>query len=84
GRVRDGLRAQLSQASEGKLRYFRWAFYAGNKPDHPVHTLTRDDRVAAWELLKSLSHRDKSKPTPPLLVIAESTDGKAEVFAQTA
>jgi hypothetical protein len=66
GRVRDGLSAELRKASEGKLRYFRWAFYAGNKPDHPVHTLTREDRAAAWEQLKSLSRRDKSKPTPPL------------------
>lgn len=84
GRVRDGLTAELRNASEGKLRYFRWAFYAGNKPDHPVHTLTREDRAAAWELLKSLSRRDKSKPTPPLLVIAESSDGKAEAFTRTA
>jgi hypothetical protein len=83
-RVRDGLRAQLSQASEGKLRYFRWAFYAGNKPDHPVHTLTREDRAAAWDLLKSLSRRDPSKPTPPLLSLAESSDGKAEALTQTA
>lgn len=83
GRVRDGLSAELRKASEGKLRYFRWAFYAGNKPDHPVHTLTREDRAAAWELLKSLSHCDKSKPTPPLLVSAESSDGKAEALTHT-
>lgn len=54
-RVRDGLRAELEGASVKKLCYFRWAFYAGNKPDHPVHTLTREDQAAAWELLKSRS-----------------------------
>ncbi len=78
GRVRDGLGAELRKASEGKLRYFRWAFYAGNKPDHPVHTLTREDRAAAWELLKSLSRGGESTPVPPLLLIAESSDGRAE------
>jgi hypothetical protein len=83
-RVRDGLRVELLKASEGKLRYFRWAFYSGNKPDHPVHTLTREDKAAAWELLKSLSRRDDSKPTPPLLLIAESSDGRAEAAAQPA
>lgn len=54
-RVRDGLRAELERASMKKLCYFRWAFYAGNKPEHPVHTLTRTDLAAAWELLKSRS-----------------------------
>jgi hypothetical protein len=77
-RVRDGLNSELRRASEGKLRYFRWAFYAGNKPDHPVHTLTREDRAAAWELLKSLSHGGKPASAPPLLIIAESSDGRTE------
>ena len=54
-RVRDGLRVEISRASEGRLRYFRWAFYANNKPEHPIHTLTREDQSAAWEMLKALS-----------------------------
>jgi hypothetical protein len=84
GRVREGLSAELSRASEGKLRYFRWALYAGNKPDHPVHTLTREDRAAAWELLKSLSRGGRATPAPPLLLIAESPEDRAEVSAQPA
>lgn len=54
-RVRDGLRSELERASVPKLRYFRWALFPGNKPEHPVHTLTREDQAAAWELLKSRS-----------------------------
>lgn len=81
-RVRDELSVELRRASEGKLRYFRWAFYAGNKPDHPVHTLTREDRATAWELLKSLSRGGESTSIPPLLIIAESSDSSAETSAQ--
>jgi hypothetical protein len=82
GRVRDGLRAELLKASEKKLRYFRWAFYAGNKPEHPVHTLTREDQATAWELLKSLSRRSimKDEP-PPLLAIAEAGEREAARMA---
>ena len=54
-RVRDGLAIEISRASSGRLRYFRWAFYANNKPEHPIHTLTREDQSAAWEMLKALS-----------------------------
>jgi hypothetical protein len=76
-RVRDGLRAELLKSSPGRLRYFRWAFYSNNKPEHPVHALTRKDRSAAWELLKNLSHRNVDlTPTPPLLLIAEQEEKK--------
>lgn len=61
-RVRDGLRNELERASVKKLRYFRWAFYAGNKPEHPVHTLTREDQAAAWELLKARSQSGATIP----------------------
>ena len=64
GRVRDGLLAELRRASSGKLRYFRWAFYAGNKPEHPIHTLTREDCAAAWELLKERSQSALSPAMP--------------------
>jgi hypothetical protein len=85
GRVRDGLRDELLKASEKKLRYFRWALYPGNKPAHPVHTLTRDDQATAWELLKILSRRDTAKAGPaPLLAIAEAGEKEAAAMAQIA
>lgn len=85
GRVRDGLRAELLKASEKKLRYFRWALYPGNKPEHPVHTLTHDDQASAWELLKTLSHRSTAKDeTAPLLAIAEAGEKEAKALTQIA
>lgn len=85
GRVRDGLRAELLKASEKKLRYFRWALYAGNKPEHPVHTLTREDQASAWELLKMLSHHSSVKDEPPpLLAIAEAGEREAAAMTQPA
>ena len=53
--MRDGLIGELGRASASKLRYFRWALFPGNKPEHPVHTLTREDQSAAWEFLKARS-----------------------------
>jgi|GEM_PF-2020014 len=70
-RVRDGLNAEITRASHGKLRYFRWAFYAGNKPEHPIHTLTRDDQAAAWELLKTRTSTG-AIPTLPLVKVAST------------
>lgn len=70
-RVREGLSAELERASAKKLRYFRWAFYAGNKPEHPVHTLTREDQAGAWELLKARS-TSGAVTTEAALVEAES------------
>lgn len=54
-RVREGLRVEIERASPKRLGYFRWAMYPGNKPEHPVHTLTREDQAAAWALLKDRS-----------------------------
>ena len=65
-RVRDGLTVELERASSGKLLYFRWAFYTGNKPEHAIHTLTREDQAAAWELLKTRSNAHVT-PTLPLV-----------------
>jgi len=62
-RVRNGLAVEISRASSGRLRYFRWAFYANNKPEHPIHTLTREDQSVAWEMLKA---RSVSGITPSL------------------
>lgn len=85
GRVRDGLRAELLKASTGRLRYFRWAFYARNKPEHPFHLLTREDQAAAWELLKELSQKGaKANSSPPLIVIAEDAERQTLAHAATA
>ena len=76
-RVRDGLCAELERASAKKLRYFRWAFYAGNKPEHPIHTLTREEQAAAWELLKA---RSESGAATPKATLAEA---ESEIAAVT-
>lgn len=60
-RVRDGLAGELERASASKLRYFRWALFPGNKPEHPVHTLTREDQSAAWECLKARSESEANR-----------------------
>lgn len=62
-RVRDGLIGELERASASKLRYFRWALFPGNKPEHPVHTLTREDQSAAWEFLKARSESGTERTT---------------------
>jgi hypothetical protein len=62
-RVRDGLRRELERASAQKLRYFRWALFPGNKPEHPVHTLTREDQSASWEFLKAHSESGTERTT---------------------
>lgn len=72
-RVRDGLRNELERASVKKLCYFRWAFYAGNKPEHPVHTLTREDQAAAWELLKTRSQSSATLPTAHVTTVTTSS-----------
>lgn len=74
-RVLDGLLTELEKASPKRLGYFRWAFYPGNKPEHPFHVLTREDQCAAWELLKELScPKEKESRILPLLDIAESEE----------
>ncbi len=84
-RVRDGLRAELLKSSEKKLRYFRWAFYANNKPGHPVHTLTREDQSGAWELLKHLSRSDAAPSVEaPLIAIAEAAEEQARRMSAVA
>lgn len=54
-RVRDGLQTELRKSSPARLRYFSWAFYRMNKPEHPFHLLTPIDQAAAWTLLKELA-----------------------------
>jgi hypothetical protein len=62
-RVRDGLIGELERASGSKLRYFRWALFPGNKPEHPVHTLMREDQSASWEFLKARSESGTERTT---------------------
>jgi len=82
-RVLDGLLTELEKASPKRLSYFRWAFYPGNKPEHPVHILTREDQSAAWKLLKELSHPAKTEPKNlPLLEITEN--GESHNVSQVA
>jgi hypothetical protein len=76
-RVREGLSAELERASVKKLRYFRWALFPCNKPEHPVHTLAREDQAAAWELLKARSKYGAATPE------AASVETESEVAAVT-
>jgi hypothetical protein len=71
-RVRDGLRRELERASAQKLRYFRWALFPGNKPEHPAHSLTREDQSAAWEMLKASSESD-TRPAERIQAHVESS-----------
>lgn len=81
-RILDGLLTELEKASPKRLGYFRWAFYPGNKPRHPIHVLTREDQQAAWEVIKELSRpKEKESKVLPLLDIAESVERRASAAA---
>lgn len=82
-RVRDGLRCELEKSSDAKLRYFRWAFYTGNRPEHPFHTLTSRDQAAAWELLKTLSSSRASRPANTTLPLPFQTPATTQRRPQT-
>lgn len=84
-RILDGLLTELEKASQKRLSYFRWAFYPGNKPEHPIHVLSREDQQAAWELLKELSRPKENESNDlPLLDIAETVESQAIVASATA
>lgn len=81
-RILDGLLTELENASPKRLSYFRWAFYPGNKPEHPIHVLTREDQQAAWDLLKELSRpKEKESNVLPLPGIAEMSESHAVASA---
>ncbi len=44
---------EIASASNGKLRFLRWAMYGNNQPQHPVHQVTSQEREVVWEALKS-------------------------------
>ncbi|MEP7338460.1 MAG: hypothetical protein ABI977_12050, partial [Acidobacteriota bacterium] len=44
---------EITKASDGKLRYLRWAMYGKNQPQHVIHQLPAQEQERIWELLKS-------------------------------
>src|SRR5947209_7174772 len=44
---------EIKTASRQKLMFLRWAMYGNNKPDHAIHTLTRQEKSRVWEELKA-------------------------------
>jgi hypothetical protein len=39
--------------SSAKLRYLSWAFYKGNQPEHPIHSLPIHMVSRIWDILKT-------------------------------
>jgi hypothetical protein len=44
---------EIAGASEGKLKFLRWAMYGNNQPKHPVHQVTSQEKEKIWAALKS-------------------------------
>ena len=44
---------EVETASSGKLRYLSWAFYKGNQPEHPIHSLPIHMVSRIWDILKT-------------------------------
>lgn len=44
---------EIENASDGKLRFLRWAMYGNNQPQHPVHKLSAQEVERVWEAIKS-------------------------------
>ncbi len=44
---------EIAKASDGKLRYLRWAMYGKNQPQHVIHQLPAQEQERIWEMLKS-------------------------------
>jgi hypothetical protein len=44
---------EVETATPAKLRYLSWAFYRGNQPEHPVHSLPGQMVRRIWETLKT-------------------------------
>jgi hypothetical protein len=44
---------EIETATPGKLRYLSWAFYRGNQPEHPIHSLPGQMVRRIWEVLKT-------------------------------
>jgi hypothetical protein len=52
-RTAADLLKEVEKASDGKLRFLRWAMYGNNQPQHPIHKLASQEQERIWEALKS-------------------------------
>jgi hypothetical protein len=43
---------EVAGASNGKLKYLRWAMYGTNQLQHPIHNLPAQEREQIWNTLK--------------------------------
>ena len=62
-RTAADLLKEIETASDGKLRFLRWAMYGNNQPQHPVHKLSAQEVERIWEAIKS-------KPASPCAMAA--------------
>ncbi|MCI0390535.1 MAG: hypothetical protein MOB07_17460 [Acidobacteria bacterium] len=44
---------EVNAASQAKLGYLSWAFYGSNQPDHPIHSLSAQEKCRTWDVLKA-------------------------------
>lgn len=44
---------EIAGASNGKLKFLRWAMYGANQPQHPVHQLASQEKEVLWQALKA-------------------------------
>lgn len=48
---------EVDSASNGKLRFMRWAMYGQNQPQHPIHQLPTQEAARVWEAVKSKANQ---------------------------
>jgi len=44
---------EINNASQEKLKFFSWACYGSNQPQHPIHSLPAQEQARVWEAIKS-------------------------------
>lgn len=44
---------EINNASQAKLKFFAWACYGNNQPQHPIHSLPAQEQARVWEAIKS-------------------------------
>ena len=44
---------EIARASDGKLRFLRWAMYGNNQPQHPIQRIPSQEREVVWEAIKN-------------------------------
>lgn len=52
-RTAAALLHEIASASDGKLRFLRWAMYGKNQPKHAVHQLPSQEAEKIWTALKN-------------------------------